>query len=197
VTPLPPHWATVLPGGDADRPAAGETVAEWVETAVAPLPPTLAWVGAGDAHGLFPLARRHDRTTVVGVCLDGGAARGRERAAMVGAKNLRFVDGDLPLATGETFDCVVCAGPLTTVADPLAALDSLWDAVEPGGTLLVDYPSAATRDWYDADAPEAAGPTLTETDVAEALGAAPTSVRERVDAAGSPEVPFVAVEKAR
>jgi SAM-dependent methyltransferase len=51
--------------------------------------------------------------------------------------------GSLP---AETWDCVVVPQTLQYVDDPATAVANLWQAVRPGGVLLVTVPSLARRD---------------------------------------------------
>lgn len=125
------------------------------ETAV---PESVADVGCGPGHVTFDLADRYPDATVVGY--DAAAPiveENRERARREGIGNVRFERTVLPtFDPGRTFDLVFCYATIGYIADPERAVENLYDAVAPGGYLVLSYPNRLARSHYRevADAPE-------------------------------------------
>jgi SAM-dependent methyltransferase len=103
-------------------------------------PDSLADVGCGPAAVPFAVAERFPGADVVGY--DAAPAvldRNRERAAEEG-RDVDFERAVLPdFDPGRTFDVVTCTYTLVYVADGERALANLYDAVAPGGVLVVTY----------------------------------------------------------
>jgi len=105
------------------------------------VPDSFASVGCGPGVVAFDVAHGHPETTVYGY----DAARSivdenRDRAAREGLANARFEQGVLPTFDPDRrFECVLCHGTLAYVEDSTRALAALYDAVEPGGHLVLGY----------------------------------------------------------
>jgi SAM-dependent methyltransferase len=123
-------------------------------------PDSVADVGCGPGPVTFALAEAYPDANVVGY--DAAASvvsENRDRAAREGVDNVRFEQGVLPaFDPGRQFDLVVCCHTLCYVADSERALRSLYDAVAPGGTLVLAYTNDLGGAHYRqvvADPPEA------------------------------------------
>lgn len=105
------------------------------------VPDSFASVGCGPGVVAFDVADRHPETDVVGY--DAAApilAENRERANREGVRNVRFEQAVLPdFDPGRQFDCVLCYGTLCYVAESERAVESLYEAVAPGGHLVLGY----------------------------------------------------------
>jgi trans-aconitate methyltransferase len=126
-------------------------------------PTTVADVGCGGGALTFALADRYPDAEVVGY--DAAAsvlAENRERAADRDPSNLAFERGVLPdFDPGRQFDLVACCHTLEYVADSETALRSLYDAVAPGGDLVLTYTNDLGRAHYGRvldDPPEEVDP---------------------------------------
>ena len=98
-------------------------------------------LGSGPGNGLGPLRRRvGDEGRVVGVAASRGMTRrAAAHVAREGWENVHVVRGDatrLGVRDGE-FDAVYAAMSLTATPEPLAAVDAAYDALRPGGRLVV------------------------------------------------------------
>ncbi|MFC3477410.1 class I SAM-dependent methyltransferase [Halobacterium litoreum] len=135
-TPATAHVVDLLPAFLSERGA----------------PDSVADVGCGPGPVAFALAERHPETEVFGYDAAGSVvAENRERAASEGVANAAFERGVLPeFDPGRQFDLVVCCHTLCYVADSERALRSLYDAVAPGGTLVLAYTNDLARSHYRA-----------------------------------------------
>jgi SAM-dependent methyltransferase len=124
-TPATAHVVDVLPAFLEERGA----------------PDSVADVGCGPGPVAFDLADRYPDADVVGY--DAAASvveENRERASSEGVENLRFERAVLPeFDPDRQFDLVVCCHTLCYVADSERAVEALYDAVAPGGTLVLAY----------------------------------------------------------
>lgn len=123
-------------------------LAEFVaETGV---PDSFASVGCGPGVVAFDVAERHPETTVVGYdAAEPILAENRQRARERGVENVRFERAVLPaFDPGRQFDIVLCFGTLCYVAESERALDNLYEAVAPGGHLVVGYTNRLGRAHY-------------------------------------------------
>ena len=108
------------------------------------VPASFASVGCGPGVVAFDVARTHPDATVYGY----DAARSivdenRNRAARDDVENAHFEQAALPdFDPDRQFETVLCYGTLSYVADSATALRALYDAVEPGGHLVLGYPNA-------------------------------------------------------
>jgi SAM-dependent methyltransferase len=105
------------------------------------VPASFASVGCGPGVVAFDVARSHPETTVYGYdAAPSIVAENRERAAADGLENAHFGPGVLPeFDPDRTFECVLCYGTLSYVEESDRALQALFDAVEPGGHLVLGY----------------------------------------------------------
>jgi len=104
-------------------------------------PDAIADVGCGGAALTFALADAFPDAEVVGYdAADSVLAENREEAGERGVGNVAFQRGVLPdFDPGRQFDVVACCHTLDYVADSERALQSLYDAVAPGGDLVLTY----------------------------------------------------------
>lgn len=121
-------------------------------------PASFADVGCGTGVLAFDVARRYPGATVVGYDAAGSIVEeNRRRACEEGPGNLRFERASLPgFDPGRTFEVVSCFYTLCYVADAERALRALYDAVAPGGSLVVGYHNRLARAQFRrvAEAPE-------------------------------------------
>lgn len=100
-------------------------------------------VGCGTGYLLRRLLARHPGARGVGLDLAGEMVREAERlAAAASIENVRFVQADWEQdetgrLAGSDFELVICANAFHYFSDPQAAAARLFDALAPGGTLLV------------------------------------------------------------
>ena len=102
--------------------------------------------GCGDGLLSLALAKRHPDWAIVGVDLREDLLAGaRARAAGRGLGNVSFAPADLlrPLPVSG-FDAVIAVECLSEIPDDEAALQMMFAAVKPGGTLVAQVPD---RDW--------------------------------------------------
>ena len=172
--------------GDASVAAVGTSPDDRGE-----FPTDVASVGCGPAVTLFDLAERLPDTELYGYDVSETViADNREAAADL--PNLHFAVDALPsLDTDRRFDVVYCVATLFFVADPETALRSLFERVREGGSLVVNYPDEALREFADSfegrkrEAFElvlAGENVLAESDVEEALGTEVADYWQAVDA---------------
>ena len=127
------------------------------------VPDSIADVGCGPGVVSFALAERYPEATVVGYdAADSILDENCERARQDDVANLSFERGVLPeFDPGRQYDLVFCFATLCYVADSERALDRLYDAVEPGGHLVLSYINELGRAHYrsvlEADDEEALG----------------------------------------
>jgi len=121
-------------------------------------PESYADVGCGAGPVVFDVAERYPEATVVGYdSADSVLAENRERAREAGRENVEFERAVLPeFDPDRQFDAVSAFFTLCYVADVERALRSLYDAVAPGGYLVLTYHNRLARAQYRkvADAPE-------------------------------------------
>lgn len=105
------------------------------------VPNAYADVGCGAGAAVFDVAERFPDTTVVGY--DSAEAiikQNRTAAAERNLGNVRFEQSLLPgFDPGQNFDLVTSFFTLCYVADVETALQNLYDAVAPGGYLVITY----------------------------------------------------------
>lgn len=113
-------------------------------------PKDVASIGCGPAVTLFDLAERFPDTEFYGYDVsETVVADNREAAA--DQQNLHFETDALPaLDTDRQFDVVYCVATLFFVADLEQALQSLFERVREGGSLVVNYPNDALREFADS-----------------------------------------------
>jgi precorrin-6Y C5,15-methyltransferase (decarboxylating) len=134
---------------------------------LAPLPGQLLWdVGAGAGSIGIEWMRAHPSCRAVAVeAVAGRAHRIRQNASRLGVPGLQVVEGSAPeVLVGLPEPDAVFVGGGATV--PLV-LDTVWDALAPGGRLVVNAVTveseAVLADWYGR-----CGGTLTRLSVAQA-----------------------------
>ena len=122
-------------------------------------PASFADVGCGSGALAFDVASRHPDTAVVGYdTAEPVLAENRNRARERGFDALRFERAVLPAFDPDRqFDIVACFYTLCYVADVEAALQALYDAVAPGGSLVLGYHNRLARAQFRriAEDPEA------------------------------------------
>lgn len=102
--------------------------------------------GCGDGLLSLAMAKRHPTWALVGVDLREDLLDGaRKRAAGRGLANARFVPGNLELPLPERErDAVMAVECLSEIPDDRQALRMMFEALRPGGLLVVQVPE---RDW--------------------------------------------------
>lgn len=108
---------------------------------------TILDAGSGSGVFSFELAKRHPQAQVLGVELDPQlVVRTNEIARRAGLTNCRFEEGDVTQLEFEgEFDLVVSVDNFEHVADDVAAMKRLWQALRPGGTLVAHVPGYERR----------------------------------------------------
>lgn len=108
---------------------------------------TILDAGCGSGVFSYELAKRHPDAQVIGVELDEGLVeRANTIATRAGLTNLRFQQEDVTkLGFDDAFDLVVSVDNLEHVEDDVAALQTLFHALRPGGTLVVHVPGYERR----------------------------------------------------
>jgi len=104
-------------------------------------PASFASVGCGPGVVAFDVARDHPDVSVHGFdAAESIVAENRQRASDEGLDDLAFEQAALPeFDPGREFECVLCYGTLSYVEDSASALEALYDAVAPGGHLVLGY----------------------------------------------------------
>jgi trans-aconitate methyltransferase len=146
-------WREFYVERDYDRCAylEGEDMVDYAEALFerVGVPDTVASVGCGPAVVEFELAERYPDTQFR--CFDvaeGVIADDRDLARERGLDNLAFEVAALPDADlGGPYELVYCVATLYFVEDVEAALRTLYDAVAPGGHLVVSYPDRRLQEW--------------------------------------------------
>lgn len=105
------------------------------------VPDSFADVGCGPGVATFHVGNSYPDTAVVGYdAADAILDENRERARTEAIENISFEHAVLPeFDPGRQFDLVLCYGTLSYVRDSTTALQSLYDAVAPGGYLVLGY----------------------------------------------------------
>ncbi|MFC7059568.1 class I SAM-dependent methyltransferase [Halovenus salina] len=115
------------------------------------VPSSFADVGCGPGDVAFTIASEHPETTVVGYdaaasVLDENRARARED----GMTNIGFEQAVLPeFEPGRKFETVFCFGTMAYVEESKRAVSHLYDAVEPGGHLVMSYVNSSGQQHYN------------------------------------------------
>lgn len=106
-------------------------------------PETVASVGCGPATTLLTLAEEYPEHRFYGYDISPQALeRARKRRDDCGIENVSFAVDSLPrLTTNKTFQFVYSIATLHYVAESETAVKNLWQRVEPGGYLAVNYPT--------------------------------------------------------
>ncbi|WP_121822582.1 class I SAM-dependent methyltransferase [Halostella salina] len=147
------NWNRFWTEADEDRRASATPSAHHVRGllddffAEKGVPESFADVGCGPGVVARHVAEQYPETTVVGYdAAESALADAREQAGAAGLDNLAFERGVLPdFDPGRAFDLVHCFGTLAYVADSEPALESLYDAVAPGGHLVLGYMNDLAR----------------------------------------------------
>jgi SAM-dependent methyltransferase len=108
---------------------------------------TILDAGCGTGVFTYELAKRHPEAEVVGVDSDPGLVeRANAVAARAGLANCRFQQEDVTrLGFDDAFDLVLSVDNLEHVEDDVGALQTLFHALRPGGTLVVHVPGYERR----------------------------------------------------
>jgi trans-aconitate methyltransferase len=108
---------------------------------------SVADYGCGPATTLFALARRFPEVSFHG--FDAAASiisKNREKARLESAENISFDLDSLPHPqTGLRFDLITCLSTLHYVEEVEGALKALYGLLNPGGSMIFNYPSRYTR----------------------------------------------------
>jgi SAM-dependent methyltransferase len=135
------------------------------------VPASFASVGCGPGVVAFHVASEHPETTVYGYdAAQSIVSENRDRATQAGAANAHFEQAALPdLDLDRQFECVLCYGTLSYVEHSADALRALYDAVEPGGHLVLGYVNDGYRRHLQRvlDDPASHGKDLDAFDAAE------------------------------
>lgn len=119
---------------------------------------SLADVGCGTGTVAFAVADRYPDAAVTGYdAAEPVVADDRERAGERGVSTLDFVQATLPdFEPDRRFDVVCSFYTLCYVPDVERALRALYDAVAPGGALVLTYHNRLAQSHFQrvADAPE-------------------------------------------
>lgn len=112
------------------------------ETAVEALPPGdgRPWIDVGCGPGLIPRLAAARGYTAVGIDRDPSMVAAAGRQTRPGCS---FLTGGLDSLEPGTAAVVSASSLLAVLPDPRAGLARLWDAVSPGGTLLIIEASPA------------------------------------------------------
>jgi SAM-dependent methyltransferase len=147
------HWTSTDRSALGEMRAAGRRTADRLERYLDPFPSSLASVGCGPAFALFALADDHPEVALVGYDAAGPVLEeNRALAADRGLENLAFRRAALPgFDPDRRFGCVVCLATLHYVEAIERAVEALFDAVAPDGTLVFNYPNGHTRETYRED----------------------------------------------
>jgi trans-aconitate methyltransferase len=124
-------------------PSADLVLEPFIEFLTARLPDgpnAYADVGCGPGDLVFEVAKRYSDATVIGYdAAEAVLAENRERAYEAGL-NVTFEQAILPeFDPDRQFDVVSCLFTLCYVAEVERTLKSLYEAVEPGGYLVIHY----------------------------------------------------------
>lgn len=108
-------------------------------------------VGCGGGAVVFEVAERYPETTVIGYDSSRSViAENRERVRDAGVENLTFEVAELPAFDSDsTYDLVSCFFTLCYVADVERALSKLYEAVAPGGDLVITYHNRLARSVFE------------------------------------------------
>lgn len=150
-------WDEYWDGADEDvredtSPSADlvlEPFVEFLATRFPDGPDAYADVGCGPGDLVFEVADRYPDATAVGYdAAEAVLAENRERAREAGL-DVGFERAVLPkFDPGRRFDIVSCLFTLCYVADVERALKALYEAVEPGGYLVVHYHNRLAQAHY-------------------------------------------------
>lgn len=116
------------------------------------VPASYADVGCGPAPTVFEAAERYPETTAVGYdAAQPVIAANRERAREEGYENARFEQTVLPdFHPDQQFDVVSSFFTLCYVADIEQALQNMYDAVAPGGDLVLTYHNQYAQSMFES-----------------------------------------------
>lgn len=123
------------------------------------VPDSFADVGCGPGTVAFDVAENHSETDVVGYdAAESILTENRKRVESENVENVHFERGVLPdFDPDRQFDVVFCHGTLCYVRESKRAVQRLYDAVEPDGTLVVGYTNDLAAAHYNSvvdDPPE-------------------------------------------
>lgn len=115
------------------------------------VPSSFADVGCGPGDVSFTIASEYPEATVVGYdAAESVLAENRARARDEELSNLRFEQAVLPeFEPAREFETVFCFGTMAYVEESERALTRLYDAVEPGGQLVMSYVNRKGRRHYN------------------------------------------------
>jgi SAM-dependent methyltransferase len=104
-------------------------------------------IGCGTGHAIVLMAAAFPASTFVGYDLAQDAIdKARAEAAEAGVTNATFEVCDVAkLAPAEPFDAVVSFDTIHDQVDPVAVLDSIYRALVPGGTYLMQEPHTSSN----------------------------------------------------
>lgn len=105
--------------------------------------------GCGRAIPLFWLAQRHPEWQLRGIELDPVLARSAQRVAVAGRwPNITIVEGNaFDLQEASAYDLLICIDTLEHIEDDVGLLRRFWQALKPGGYLVVHVPRRHQEMW--------------------------------------------------
>ena len=152
-------WDEYWDGADEDvredtSPSANlalEPFVEFLATKLPDGPDGIADVGCGPGDLVFEIAKRYPDATAIGYdAAEAVLAENRQRAHEAGV-DVTFERAVLPeFDPGRRFDIISCLFTLCYVPDVERALVNLYDAVKPGGYLIVHYHNRLAQSHYGA-----------------------------------------------
>ena len=103
--------------------------------------------GSGPGVFSFELGRRFPESNVLGIdMLPDAVSASAVIAEKIGAVNVRFSQTSIEdLREKDFFDLIICVDILEHIKNDMVALNSLYDATAPGGTLVLHVPSLYRR----------------------------------------------------
>jgi len=112
-----------------------------------PAPASILDAGCGRGQLCFAMHRRWPSARIVGVDYEPELVEHcRGLHARIAARaRMQFDRRTLPDRLGETFDLITSVDVLEHVEDDVGFLTSLWEATNPGGTLILHTPAAPQR----------------------------------------------------
>jgi SAM-dependent methyltransferase len=110
----------------------------------------IADFGCGYATILLELAVRYPKLTFFGFDASYEVIKhDMSNARKLGLLNINFVVNHLPeTPTRMCFDLIICISTLHYIPDIGKAIINLYNALNPGGYLIFNYPNRYTRNWY-------------------------------------------------
>ncbi len=114
------------------------------------VPDTYADVGCGLGSAVFSVAEKYPDTEVVGYdCIERILGLNHEKAVEKGYDNVSFEKADLPdFHPDRRFDMISSFFTLCYISDLKKMLNNLYDAVDPGGYLMITYHNEYAQNFF-------------------------------------------------